>query len=83
MLFSALVIPAAYHGAQSRLENLLGTKFMSGTEEVLFSATQVVDGSDLDERAGHGLRVISRGTSLLLLAVYVAYLIFQVKSSLS
>jgi Ca2+:H+ antiporter len=36
--------------------------------------------SDLDEDGQKGLLIISRGTALLLLGVYVAYLIFQLKT---
>jgi Ca2+:H+ antiporter len=36
--------------------------------------------SDLDEDAQKGLLIISRGTAILLLGVYIAYLIFQLKT---
>ena len=36
--------------------------------------------TDLDEHAQRGLKIISRGTAILLLGVYVAYLIFQLKT---
>jgi Ca2+:H+ antiporter len=36
--------------------------------------------SDLDKDAQRGLLIISRGTAILLLGVYVAYLIFQLKT---
>jgi Ca2+:H+ antiporter len=39
--------------------------------------------SDLDEDGQKGLLIISRGTALLLLGVYVAYLIFQLKTHAS
>ena len=32
----------------------------------------------LDEDSIHGLKIISRGTAILLLFVYIAYLVFQV-----
>ena len=76
----ALVIPAAYHSAKSHA---------GGIDEVIHilpfpsgpigaeSFTQVVDGSDLDDRSNQGLRIISRGTAILLLLVYIAFLIFQ------
>jgi Ca2+:H+ antiporter len=36
--------------------------------------------TDLDEHGQRGLLIISRGTAILLLGVYVAYLIFQLKT---
>ena len=36
--------------------------------------------SDLDEDGQKGLLIISRGTAILLLGVYIAYLIFQLKT---
>ncbi|KAF7799565.1 hypothetical protein EIP86_010802 [Pleurotus ostreatoroseus] len=78
-----LVIPAAYHSAKSHA---------GGIDEVIHilpfpsgpigaeSFTQVVDGSDLDDRSNQGLRIISRGTAILLLLVYVAFLIFQLRT---
>ena len=68
--YTALVIPAAYHSAKAR----------GGIDDSdgLYHTWQVVDGSDLDERSNYGLRVISRGTAILLLGVYIAYLFFQV-----
>jgi len=39
--------------------------------------------SDLDENGQRGLLIISRGTALLLLGVYIAYLIFQLKTHAS
>ena len=38
---------------------------------------------DLDEDGEKGLKYISRGTAILLLGVYVAYIIFQVKTHAS
>ena len=49
-------------------------------DDGLYHALQVVDGSDLDEKSNHGLRIISRGTAILLLFVYMAYLYFQVRT---
>ncbi|OCH86901.1 calcium/proton exchanger [Obba rivulosa] len=70
-----LVIPAAYHGAQS------DGKKVDATVSALFStAGQFVDGGDLVDDTTHGLRIISRGTSIILLLVYIAYLIFQLKT---
>lgn len=72
MLFVALVIPAAYHSAKTR----------GGIDDGdgLLRNLQIVDGSDLDDRANYGLKIISRGTAILLLLVYIAYLRFQVKA---
>jgi Ca2+:H+ antiporter len=39
--------------------------------------------SDLDETGQRGLLIISRGTAILLLGVYIAYLIFQLKTHAS
>jgi Ca2+:H+ antiporter len=66
------VIPTAYHAA----------KYGNGKGDF---AGAMNDGliSDLDERAQRGLLVISRGTAVLLLGVYVAYLIFQLKTHAS
>ena len=38
---------------------------------------------DLDEDGQRGLKYISRGTAILLLGVYVAYLFFQLKTHAS
>jgi Ca2+:H+ antiporter len=38
---------------------------------------------DLDEDGQRGLQYISRGTAILLLGVYVAYLFFQLKTHAS
>ncbi|KIP12345.1 hypothetical protein PHLGIDRAFT_113821 [Phlebiopsis gigantea 11061_1 CR5-6] len=67
-----LVIPAAYHSAKSR----------GGIDDSdgLYHTWQVVDGSDLDDKSNYGLRIISRGTAILLLGVYIAYLYFQLRS---
>ena len=35
---------------------------------------------DLDDGGQRGLLIISRGTAILLLGVYIAYLIFQLKT---
>jgi Ca2+:H+ antiporter len=61
----ALVIPAAYHST------MLASDGAKNKLPALFSAE-----ADIDQG---GLLVISRGTALLLLGVYVAYLCFQVR----
>ncbi|WFC95016.1 hypothetical protein MBRA1_001656 [Malassezia brasiliensis] len=61
-----MVVPAAYWASiQEKESNLLRPE--------LFKGGDVTD-------AQHGLLFISRGTSILLLAIYVGYLIFQLKS---
>ena len=68
----ALVIPAAYHSAKSHESS-------DDADLTRFVAQDViVDGTDLEQAYENGLKTISRGTSILLLAVYVAYLWFQV-----
>ncbi|CAL1705575.1 unnamed protein product [Somion occarium] len=79
-----LVIPAAYHSSKSH-----GGGFGNSTDSayahqsakfLLNSLDTVVDGTDLDGPSESGLRIISRGTAILLLIVYIAYLYFQLKS---
>ncbi|VDB82847.1 unnamed protein product [Peniophora sp. CBMAI 1063] len=84
-----LVIPAAYHSARG-----LGTIPSFSTpspvipktpvEPDVISATKFVADNgavvDIDEEGQRGLLIISRGTALLLLGVYVAYLVFQLKT---
>lgn len=60
-----MVIPAAYWASIQEKESSLLPELFKG-------------GSVSD--AQHGLLFISRGTSILLLAIYVGYLIFQLKS---
>ncbi|KAI0683711.1 Calcium/proton exchanger [Cytidiella melzeri] len=68
-----LVIPAAYHSAKSHSGGIDNLHLDVGFN-------QVVDGSDLPDEYNDGLRFISRGTSILLLFVYLAYLFFQLKT---
>ena len=68
------MIPAAYHAAKHIVYPANGG-FMATTDDGLIS--------DLDERGQRGLLIISRGTALLLLGVYIAYLIFQLKTHAS
>lgn len=53
-------------------------------EPDIISATSLVTDNgtviDIDEEGQRGLLIISRGTALLLLGVYVAYLVFQLKT---
>ncbi|TFK54680.1 calcium/proton exchanger [Heliocybe sulcata] len=69
-----LVIPAAYHSAQNR--NSTAT-----FEHLLTLLNNEPNGSlpELDDTKP-GLLIISRGTALLLLFVYVLYLVFQLKT---
>ncbi|KAI0287782.1 Calcium/proton exchanger [Russula brevipes] len=66
-----LVIPAAYHSA---------THIASPNSGGVVAAMRDPLISDLDDEGQKGLLIISRGTALLLLGVYVAYLIFQLKT---
>ncbi|KAF5380913.1 hypothetical protein D9615_004160 [Tricholomella constricta] len=67
-----LVIPAAYHSTMAK----------NGGPGENSTLKAVIDGgiSDLDPSAEAGLLVISRGTAILLLGVYIAYLFFQLKT---
>ncbi|KAH8099523.1 calcium/proton exchanger [Cristinia sonorae] len=70
-----LVIPAAYHSAKSHVGGV------DNSTLTFINAIDVVsDGSDLEHIYASGLKIISRGTAILLLGVYVAYLYFQLKS---
>ncbi|KAI0664729.1 Sodium/calcium exchanger protein-domain-containing protein [Cubamyces menziesii] len=77
-----LVIPAAYHSAKSHSGGLEGGA--NGT-----SIAPLINALDprgelgldnLDAGSLHGLKIISRGTAILLLIVYIAYLFFQLKT---
>ena len=75
------MIPAAYHSAKSHaggIDEVIHILPVPTSPISIESLTQVVDGSDLDDRSNQGLRIISRGTAILLLLVYIAFLIFQV-----
>lgn len=71
LISPALVIPAAYHSAKLSEQ--------AHTGKFGFSLFDDDSSTDLDPIDQHGLLTISRGTALLLLAVYVVYLIFQVR----
>ena len=68
----AMIIPAAYHSARTSLIPVPSNP----TEAITLVSDPLL--SDLDEKGQAGLLIISRGTALLLLGVYVAYLFFQV-----
>jgi len=65
-----LVIPAAYHGVKRA--------HLSGNENLVAMPGSLV--SDRDKDAQNGLLLISHGTAILLLGVYIGYLIFQLKT---
>jgi Ca2+:H+ antiporter len=67
------VIPAAYHSA----------KHVISPEDGNLLATIDPFPTDQDQHTQEGLSIISRGTAILLLGVYVAYLVFQLKTHAS
>ena len=71
---AALVIPAAYHSSKAADED---TPF-SNTDNSLDKLLHDLSPSTY-EGTQQGLLTISRGTAVLLLIVYVAYLFFQVR----
>lgn len=73
----ALVIPAAYHASKH-----INSPTKGGSLATMNSHNAVLY-PDLDEDGQRGLKYISRGTAILLLGVYVAYLFFQLKTHAS
>ena len=73
----ALVIPAAYHASKH-----IDSPVKGGTVATMNDYNPVLY-PDLDDDGQKGLLIISRGTAILLLGVYVAYLIFQLKTHAS
>jgi Ca2+:H+ antiporter len=71
----ALVIPAAYHASKHINSSVVNGGSLSTMNDMLYP--------DLDEEGQRGLKYISRGTAILLLGVYVAYLVFQLKTHAS
>ncbi|KAF8759788.1 Calcium proton exchanger [Rhizoctonia solani] len=67
-----LVIPAAYHSSQQHPSNPPVPNAISALMET--------DAPGGNERSHNGLLLISRGTAIVLLIVYVSYLYFQLKS---
>ncbi|KAK4684150.1 Ca2+:H+ antiporter, partial [Tremellales sp. Uapishka_1] len=62
-----LILPAAYH--------------FSNASDVSAIVNVIEDGtSDTADPSFHGLLVLSRGTSIILLGTYIAYLVFQLKT---
>ncbi len=68
------MIPAAYHASKRVIPPVKGGSVAS---------MNVVLYPDLDEDGQRGIVYISRGTAVLLLGVYVAYLVFQLKTHAS
>lgn len=68
------MIPAAYHTTKNVASPVGGGLVVAIGSPLL---------SDLNEDAQKGLLIISRGTAILLLAVYMAYLFFQLKTHAS
>lgn len=73
-----LVIPAAYYA--SRNNNGLPPNALSKVWSTLNNTGASDSLSSVEQRYHDGLLVISRGTAILLLLVYVAYLVFQLKT---
>ncbi|TCD70925.1 hypothetical protein EIP91_000831 [Steccherinum ochraceum] len=70
-----LVIPAAYHSAKSHSGGIDNSTLLTAA-----GLEVVSDGSDLENIYADGLKIISRGTAILLLGVYIVYLYFQLRS---
>ncbi|PCH37744.1 Calcium/proton exchanger [Wolfiporia cocos MD-104 SS10] len=68
-----LVIPAAYHSALSHSDS-------SKLDADSLYASQIDGSTGIGREGEAGLRTISRGTAIILLFVYIAYLIFQLKT---
>lgn len=77
MAKTALVIPAAYHSAKAHTGGLEGGANLTSIPAIISQLDPKLE-LGLDAGSAHGLKIISRGTAILLLFVYVAYLIFQV-----
>ncbi|OSD08505.1 calcium/proton exchanger [Trametes coccinea BRFM310] len=77
-----LVIPAAYHSAKSHAGGVGGGVNATAIAPVIraLDAESDLGLSGMDAGGVHGLKIISRGTAILLLLVYIAYLIFQLKT---
>ncbi|ELU45766.1 calcium:hydrogen antiporter [Rhizoctonia solani AG-1 IA] len=72
-LLKPLVIPAAYHSSQQHPSNPPVPNAISALMET--------DAPGGNERSHNGLLLISRGTAIVLLIVYVSYLYFQVSDT--
>jgi Ca2+/H+ antiporter len=71
------VIPAAYHASKDM------TSPVKGGSVVAMNSHNTALYPELDEDGQRGLKYISRGTAILLLGLYAAYLIFQLKTHAS
>ncbi|KAF8896970.1 Sodium/calcium exchanger protein-domain-containing protein [Mucidula mucida] len=73
-----LIIPAAYHSVKSGNTSLFSNAL--GSSRLDSSSDHNNDLLDLDRAGLDGLLIISRGTAILLLGMYVAFLYFQLKT---
>lgn len=78
-----LIIPAAYNSVKSPSGSLfsdpLNTTAVAGTAGTPPVWSNSHEPLGIDPERISGLLIISRGTAILLLGVYVAYLFFQVR----
>ncbi|KAI0822743.1 calcium/proton exchanger [Trametes gibbosa] len=74
-----LVIPAAYHSAKAHTGGLEGGANVTSIAPIISQLDPKLE-LGLDAGSAHGLKIISRGTAILLLLVYIAYLYFQLKT---
>ncbi|EIM89813.1 Calcium/proton exchanger [Stereum hirsutum FP-91666 SS1] len=75
-----LIIPAAYHSARVDTNPDDEYSVIPSTNSTSDMVSPMQQVHDLDKVGQKGLLTISRGTALLLLATYVAYLVFQLKT---
>ncbi|EIW60262.1 calcium/proton exchanger [Trametes versicolor FP-101664 SS1] len=77
-----LVIPAAYHSAKSHSGGLEGPANLTSIAPIIsqLDPKHELGFDGMDAGSVHGLKIISRGTAILLLIVYIAYLFFQLKT---
>ncbi|KAI1794683.1 calcium/proton exchanger [Ganoderma leucocontextum] len=76
-----LVIPAAYHSSKSHAGlDTNGTAIAMPVMNAVEKARIELGLDSLDADSYEGLKIISRGTAILLLLVYIAYLVFQLKT---
>ncbi|KAM5530208.1 hypothetical protein V8D89_016122 [Ganoderma adspersum] len=76
-----LVIPAAYHSSKSHAGlDTNGTAIALPVNDMLNKARIELGLDSLDADSYEGLKIISRGTAILLLLMYIAYLVFQLKT---
>ena len=68
----AIVLPAAYYHSQYSMHR----PFSNGDDLMLTGNTASLKSTQ------HGLEIISHGTSVLLLVVYLAYLLFEVSKNI-